>query len=94
MDMLALSAIWVMGGALVGALALAARLAPAAWQASERWSGWWLVAGGALAGLVGGWLGTALLGKFLGSPTAAWLAVLAVVSGPWVAARWPRPRPS
>ena len=94
MQLLVLSAVWLIGGALVGALALAARLVPSAWWSRRGWSAVWTVGAGALAGLMGGWLGTLLLGTFFGSPTAAWIAVLTVTSLPWIAARWPGRRAS
>ncbi|HEY7348498.1 MAG TPA: hypothetical protein VH599_09315 [Ktedonobacterales bacterium] len=73
--MFLLSLVWLALGVIVGALALAARMRPALWG---RW-GWLLVlALGALAGLLGGWVGTLLLSKLFGTPTALWVAVLAV----------------
>jgi hypothetical protein len=73
--MVLLSLIWIGLGVLAGALALAARLRPAAWG---RW-GWLVLLGlGAGAALPGGWIGALLLGKLFGTPTALWVAVLAV----------------
>ena len=70
------SVLWLALGVVVGALALAARLRPAAWGRQ----GWLMLLGvGALAALLGGWLGTLLLGKMFGTPEALWIAILAVV---------------
>ncbi len=67
--------IWLMLGLLVGALALAARLRPAAW--GRR--GWLIVLGlGAAAGVIGGLLGSLLLSRLFGTPTALWVAILAI----------------
>ena len=81
--MLLLLLLWLALGILCGALALAARMRPAAWG---RW-GWLLLLGlGALAALLGGWLGTLLLSKLFGTPAALWVAVLAVAL-PWLVER-------
>ena len=73
--MFLLSLLWLALGVVIGALALAARLRPALWG---RW-GWLMLLGlGALAALLGGWLGTLLLGKLFGTPEAIWIAILAV----------------
>ena len=71
-----LSALWIMLGGGIGALALAARLRPASWG---RRGGLGLVGVGALAALLGGWLGTLLLGRLFGTLTALWVSILAVV---------------
>ena len=81
--MFLLSLFWLALGILCGALALAARLRPGAWG---RW-GWLMLLGlGALAALLGGWLGTLLLSKLFGTPAALWVAVLAVAL-PWLVTR-------
>lgn len=80
--MLLLALIWLLVGAVVGALALAARLRPASWG---RW-GWTLPGVGALGGLLGGLLGTLVLSRLFGTPAALWVAVLAVVL-PWLVER-------
>jgi hypothetical protein len=81
--MFILSLIWLALGLLMGALALAARLRPAAW--GRR--GWLLLPGvGALAALLGGWLGTLLLSKLFGTSTALWVAILTVFL-PWLVER-------
>ena len=78
--MLALSLLWLVLGGLVGSLALAASVR----LARPKHYGWAiLVLVGAVAGLVGGWLGTLIYGRFFGTATAAWVAVLAVVLIPW-----------
>ncbi|HEY7355736.1 MAG TPA: hypothetical protein VH590_04685 [Ktedonobacterales bacterium] len=85
--MFVLSLIWLALGVLMAALALAARLRPAAWGSR----GWLLLLGvGALAALLGGWIGTLLLGRLFGTPTALWVAILAVAL-PWLVERL-RPR--
>lgn len=81
--MFILSLIWLALGVLMAALALAARLCPAVW--GRR--GWLLLLGvGALAALLGGWMGALLLGRLFGTPTALWVAILAVVL-PWLVER-------
>ena len=74
--MLVLSLFWLLLGCLIGALANTARLRPASWGRRS-----WLVllVVGALAALLGGWLGTLLLGRFVASAVALCVAVLGVV---------------
>jgi len=73
--MLILSFIWVALGLLIGALANAAKLRPAAWGRG----GWRaMLALGALVALLGGWLGTWVLGVLFATATALWIAVLGV----------------
>jgi len=73
--MLILSLVWVVLGLLIGALANAAKLRPAAWGRG----GWFAMIGlGALAALLGGWLGTWVLGALFATATALWIAVLGV----------------
>jgi uncharacterized membrane protein YeaQ/YmgE (transglycosylase-associated protein family) len=82
--MLALSLFWLLVGLVVGALGLAARLRPAAWTRN----GWLkLLALGAVAGLLGGWLGTFFFGRYFGTPTALWVSVVAVAMAPLVVSR-------
>jgi hypothetical protein len=76
-----LSVLWLALGALLGLLALAARLRPEGWRRSA------LVALGAAGGLAGGWLGTLVYGRYFGTGTALWVGVLAVWLGPWLIAR-------
>ena len=77
--------IWLGLGLLIGALALAARLRPAAWG---RWGWLWMLGLGALAAQLGGWLGTLLMGRLYGTADALWVAALLVVAVPLLAERW------
>ena len=73
--MLILSLLWVVLGLLIGALANGAKLCPAAW--GRR--GWLAMLGlGALAALLGGWLGTWVFGALFATANALWIAVLGV----------------
>lgn len=72
--MLLLSLLWLLLGSIVGVLALAARLCPA--PCGRRG---WLLGFGALGALLGGWMGTLLLGRLFGTPTALWVAILLVL---------------
>ena len=73
--MLILSLLWVVLGLLIGALANAAKLRPASWGRG----GWQRMLGlGALVALLGGWLGTWVLGALFATATALWIAVLGV----------------
>jgi len=73
--MLLLSLFWVLLGLLIGALANAAKLRPAAWVRG----GWLGMLGlGALVAVLGGWLGTWVLGTLFATATALWIAVLGV----------------
>ena len=73
--MLNLSLLWVVLGLLIGALANAAKLRPAALGRG----GWLVMLGlGALAALLGGWLGAWVLGALFATATALWIAVLGV----------------
>ncbi len=83
--MFILSLFWLLLGILIGAVANAAKLWPAA--RSWRRRGWLdMLAVGALAGLLGGWLGALLLGKYVATASALWVAVLSVVVVPWLVA--------
>lgn len=73
--MLILSLLWVVLGLLIGALANAAKLRPATWV-HGRWLG--MLGLGALTALLGGWLGTWVLGTLFATATALWIAVLGV----------------
>lgn len=74
--MLLLSLIWLLLGRIVGTLALAVRMPPASWGRRA----WLLLLGlSALAALLGGWMGTLLLGRLFGTPTALWVAILFVL---------------
>jgi hypothetical protein len=82
--MIFLSILWLVLGLAIGALAVAARPGTTR-EGPYNWRIVLLI--GALAGLAGGWLGTLLLGRFFGTATSAWVAVLAVVLIPWVSGR-------
>ena len=71
---------WVVLGAIVGLLALAARFKPVAWGKAGRL---WLPVLSAGAALLGGLLGFWLFGRLFSSAVALWIAVLAV-SVPWL----------
>ncbi len=73
--MLILSLLWLLLGLLIGALANAAKLRPAAWVRGGRMG---MLALGALVALLSGWLGTWLLGPLFATATAIWVAVLGV----------------
>jgi uncharacterized membrane protein YeaQ/YmgE (transglycosylase-associated protein family) len=93
--MLVLSLCWLLLGALIGVLANGAKLRPGAPRRTASHhprQGWLLMlAIGALAALLGGWLGTLLLGKYIATAVALWVAVLAVVVCrlvPWARTRF------
>ena len=73
--MLILSLFWLLIGLLIGALANAAGLRPAAWVRGGRLG---MLVLGALVALLGGWLGTWLFGALFATATAIWVAVLGV----------------
>ncbi len=76
--MLVLSLFWLLLGCLIGALANAARLRPASWGSLVP------LGVGALAALLGGWLGTLLLGRYVATSVALWVAVVGVVLVSWL----------
>ena len=89
--MLLLSLFWVVLGLLIGALANAAKLRPAAWVHGGRLG---MLGLGALVAVLGGWLGTWVLGTLFATATALWIAVLGVALLPRVitwCARFLRP---
>ena len=71
--MLILSLFWLLLGLLIGALANAAKLRPAAWVRGGRLA---MLGLGSLVALLGGWLGTWLLGSLFATAAAIWIAVL------------------
>ena len=73
--MLILSLFWLLIGLPIGALALAAKLRPAAWVRGGRLG---MLGLGALVALLGGWLGTWVFGMLFATATAIWIAVLGV----------------
>lgn len=90
--MLQLSLFWVILGLIFGTLAQAARLGFSA-RGVQGAQGWLATLGvGVLLSLIGGWLGTALLGRLYGTPTALWVGILGVVVAPWLWARLRRSR--
>lgn len=83
--MLTLSLAWLLLGIIVGLLGMAAKLWPIWWGKRA-----WLIlpAIGILSALIGGWLGTLLLGKFLASAVALWVCVLCVALAPAIIGRF------
>ena len=81
--MLALSLFWFVLGILIGALANAARLRPSSWDRHGRLL---MLGVGALAALLGGWLGVLLLERAVATAMALWVAVLGVTL-PWLVTR-------
>jgi uncharacterized membrane protein YeaQ/YmgE (transglycosylase-associated protein family) len=73
--MLILSLTWLLIGLLIGALANAAKLRPVTWVRGGPLA---LLVLGALVALLGGWLGTWLLGALFATATAIWISVLGV----------------
>ena len=73
--MLLLSLFWLLLGLLIGVLANAAKLRPTAWVRGGRLG---MLGLGALVALLGGWLGTWVLGTLFATATALWIAVLGV----------------
>lgn len=92
--MLILSLFWLLIGLLIGTLANAAKLRPAAWVRGGRLG---MLVLGMLVALLGGWLGTWVLGSLFATATAIWIAVLGVALLPrlitWCSTRLhPHPR--
>jgi hypothetical protein len=82
--MLTLLLIWTVLGMLVAVVARAAR----PWPASTPLPRWrFLLTEGALAGLLGGWLGSLVFGRFYGAPNALWFSAALLVAGPWLLPR-------
>ncbi len=79
--MLILSFFWLLIGLFIGALANAAKLRPSTWVHGGRLG---MLGLGALAALLGGWLGTWLFGPLFATATAVWVAVLVVALWPWL----------
>jgi hypothetical protein len=89
---LTLILLWIGLGLLIAAVARAARPWPTA-MPLPRWRT--LLAEGALAGLLGGWLGSLVFGRFYGAPNALWFSAVLLVAGPWLLPRlraWQRAR--
>lgn len=90
--MLQLSLFWILLGIIFGVLAQGARLGFSA-RGVRGVPGWLATIGvGILLSLIGGWLGTELLGRLYGTPTALWVGILGVVVAPWLWARFRRTR--
>jgi hypothetical protein len=82
--MLTLSLIWLGLGVVIGGVALAARLTPARWGRL----GWLaLLALGAVAALLGGWLGSMALDRIEASLVAIWVSIAVVVAAGLLARR-------
>ena len=82
--MLALSLFLLLIGIIIGAIANSARLQPETWKCWRR--GWLLLpAIGAVAALVGGWIGVLLIGEYLATGCALGVGVVAVVVIPGLA---------
>jgi len=81
--MLVLSLFWVVLGILIGALANAAGLRPSSWNRQGRLL---MLGVGALAALLGGWLGVLLLERNVATALALWVAVFGVTL-PWLLTR-------
>jgi len=73
--MLALSFFWIVLGLLIGSLANAARLRPSSWGRHGRLV---MLGVGALAALLGGWLGVLLLERNIATAVVLWMAVLII----------------
>jgi len=75
-----LSLVWLAAGAVIGALAAAARLERigAARRAPRPLVSrvWVKIAIGALAALLGGWLGVLVFGRLFSTATALWVSAL------------------
>jgi hypothetical protein len=88
--MLLLSLLWLAPGAIIGLIAVAARLQPATWRAL-RMSGL-----GMIIALVTGWLGTWLQGKYFATPMVCWITVIGVIIIPhalrWLSSHTPNSR--
>src|SRR5579875_3564593 len=74
--MLLLSLCWLLIGLFIGALAIAAQLPPVTRRRQQRLS---MLVAGALAALIGGWLGTWIFGSLFGTAAALWIAVAGIV---------------
>jgi hypothetical protein len=91
-DLLVLTLVWALIGALAGGLAHAARWGLGAYGLVEEHPALWTLALGAGAAFVGGALGWVFFGRFFSTPNALWVSALAVTLGPWLVARLRRSR--
>jgi hypothetical protein len=86
-DLLILTLIWALLGALAGWLAHAARWSLGAYGLGNAHPALWSVGLGVGAAIVGGALGWVFFGRFFSTPNALWVSALAVTLGPWLVAR-------
>jgi len=82
--------IWVLLGLVAGALANAARWGLGAHGLGAHGLGgqhavWATIGLGVAAAFLGGLVGWFAFGRFFATPTALWVAALAVGAGPWLA---------
>ena len=93
-----LSLAWLVVGAIIGALAAAARLERAAAAAGAprplASRVWVKVAIGALAAVAGGWLGVVVFGRLFSTATALWVSALCAMLLPWLLQRGYRRAPT
>jgi hypothetical protein len=78
---------WLIGGIMLGGLANGARLGLPARRPDLPRGGWLTLGIGAGSALIGGLLGTWLLGSPLSTPAALMLGVVGAVAVPWIAGR-------
>jgi hypothetical protein len=78
--LLTLSLFWLLLGLIIGTRANAAKLSPAIWK---HWPRSWLILPviGAIAALVGGWIGVLLIGRYFATGAALWAAAIGVLVG-------------
>ncbi|HZR44852.1 MAG TPA: hypothetical protein VFB12_32365 [Ktedonobacteraceae bacterium] len=82
--MIFLSLLWLFMGLLIGAIARAAQIHPAAWK-QHTWVS--MLTTGAIAASCGGWIGVLLLGRYFATAMALWVAVAGIVSVCWGVSR-------
>lgn len=78
--MLLLSCLWILIGAGIGALAIAAGwdCAGAGWSRRDAWLA--TLGIGIVTALIGGWLGSLIFDRYYTTPTALWVSVVGVVA--------------
>jgi hypothetical protein len=84
--LLVLSLIWILLGAILGALANGARWGLRARGFSSRGAMPGTLAIGAAGALLVGWLSVFVFGRLFGTPAALWGGILAAVLVPWLLA--------
>jgi hypothetical protein len=82
-----LALLWLLFGLAAGALANVARLGLAARGLAGPYGTSATLGLGVIGAAVGGLLGWLIFGRFFATPTALWVAVLAVTAGPWLTVR-------